>query len=502
MPGGPSVSGVTLFALRLAGALARAGGQVTLILHAPPPGHTRLDLAGFPGLDAPGLRIVDLTDRPRLEDLAGDIAPIMPAYRAAVHERDGAGPAALILGQHETAFAAAAALSQVMPESIRCIGVAHSDNGYDTSVLRTYEPMLHGLVGVSDELAEQLRRSLPERSAEVRMIPYGVEVPTEPVARDPLADRPLRLLYTGRLEHRQKRVLALGHLSTELERRGIPHELTVHGDGPAADALRDACAGSASVRIGPAVSPAEVSGLLDAHDVFVLPSRYEGLSVAMLEALAHGCVPVVAPSRSGTLQALRAGVTGEIAGVDPDADEEATALALADAIEALRRRDLPEMSRRCHAGALARFSIDVHAAAWCSVISDAGRAHPRPWPATRPCSPSPGTSGTDQHAASTLRSLLDEIGDVPICVHGSGRFAASMAPELVGARVVAVTDDDRQRHGDRFLGCEIVPPQRAGASGAKHLIILSAMHEDAIWQRRAVYESQGLTVHRLHAADG
>ncbi|MEM8757311.1 MAG: glycosyltransferase family 4 protein [Planctomycetota bacterium] len=495
LPGGLSVSGVCLFAVRLAGRVAEAGGRAALLLHRAAGGTAPIDIPMHPAV----LRI-DLSHLPPIEEAHGDLRPYLPVYRDTVAEFAADGlPPALLLGQHESVFAVAAALSQTVPELMRCVGIAHSDNTYDAAVLTRYEPLLHRLVGVSDALELSLRERNASRAADIRQIGYGVPVPDRIPAREPLGGRPLRLLYAGRLEHRQKRVLALPKLSAELDRRGVSHELTIAGDGPARDELRAACQGRGSIRMVGAQPPERVRSLLAHHDAFVLPSRFEGLSIAMLEALAQGCVPVCAPSRSGTAQAVAPGVTGAIAAVEPDADEAAAAPALADAIDSLRRRDLPEMAARCHARATECFSLDRHADAWSGLLRGTLPDEPRTWPADRPCAMDSGTSDGNADLRNRLRDRLRALAGRPVCIHGTGSTARALAGELADANVVAVCDDDRQRHGAGFLGWPVIAPIEAAAAGAGDVIILAALHEQAIWDRREIYTAQGIRVHRLTA---
>jgi len=90
----------------------------------------------------------------------------------------------------------------------------------------------------------------------------------------------------------------------------------------------------------------DVDQLLRAADLFVLPSLWEGLSIALLEAMAAG-LPVVATRVSGTDQVLRHGESGLV--VEPR-DEDA----LAKALQAVL--DDPELARAL--GARARATVE------------------------------------------------------------------------------------------------------------------------------------------------
>jgi glycosyltransferase involved in cell wall biosynthesis len=493
LPAGRALSGVARFAADLASELAERGRPVALVFHAHPADHPPLDLPIHPAV-----RTADLSHLPPLDDPSADPATYLPAYADALASLANTRPACLIAGQHAATFGIAAALSQTT-HHLRVLGVAHSDNAYDTHLLAHYEPLLTRLVAVSTALRDDLITLLPARAADIAHIPYGVRVPDTCPPRTPLTGRPLRLIYAGRLEHRQKRVLALAHLARELRQRRIDHTLTIVGDGPARPDLQHAARSEPTITIAPPVAPRDLDALLAVHDAFVLPSRYEGLSIAMLEALAQGCVPVVTPSRSGTRDAVTQGVIGEIASASPDDDEPAAAAALADAIDALRRRDLAEMARRAHRAARERFSIAAHADAWERLIDHAADAPRRVWPAERPCAYGP--SGSVPHdAPDRMRRALDAIGALPVCIHGAGAHTRALAHVIDRSSVVAIADDDRQRHGSTMLGRPIIHPARAAETGARHVIISSHLHEEDIWARRAVYEAQGLAVHRLYAA--
>jgi glycosyltransferase involved in cell wall biosynthesis len=95
----------------------------------------------------------------------------------------------------------------------------------------------------------------------------------------------------------------------------------------------------------------DVSPLLAAADIFVLPSRWEGLSIALMEAMAAG-VPVVATRVDGVKDLITEGVHGLLVPPeDSERLEESILQLLAD----------PQMRKRMGSAAQA-YVLDVHSA--------------------------------------------------------------------------------------------------------------------------------------------
>ncbi|MBK7947565.1 MAG: glycosyltransferase [Deltaproteobacteria bacterium] len=99
----------------------------------------------------------------------------------------------------------------------------------------------------------------------------------------------------------------------------------------------------------------DVDRLLEAADVFVQPSRSEGLPLAVLEAMAAG-LPVVATRVGGMGEAVVDGETGMLVGAERP-DELARALRSLLEDDALRRR----MGIEARARAEAEFSVETMA---------------------------------------------------------------------------------------------------------------------------------------------
>jgi glycosyltransferase involved in cell wall biosynthesis len=121
-------------------------------------------------------------------------------------------------------------------------------------------------------------------------------------------------------------------------RRHRDLHLLLVGDGELAGAVRRQVeAARLSDRVHFLGTRRDVGALLAASDSFVLPSLWEGLPIALIEAMASR-LPVVATDVSGTRQVMLDGVTGWL--VPPgDADrlEAAINALLADTDEAARR---------------------------------------------------------------------------------------------------------------------------------------------------------------------
>jgi len=156
--------------------------------------------------------------------------------------------------------------------------------------------------------------------------------------------------------------------------------LVLAGGGEEEQVLRDLVA---DLRLGDRVEilswVPEGRLLLSTFDVFVLPSRYEGFPLSIVEAMLAG-VPVVATDVGSTREAVETGVTGWLVPVD---DHVALAEALEQAVSAP-----PEVVRQARERALSRFTADAMARAYEQVYAEVlkrpvGRGTPGLKPARR-----------------------------------------------------------------------------------------------------------------------
>lgn len=97
----------------------------------------------------------------------------------------------------------------------------------------------------------------------------------------------------------------------------------------------------------------DIPDLLDAADIFILPSQYEGMPLSIMEAMAKG-VPVIATAVSGIPEEL--GDTGALL-PDPKVDSQATIAALAYTLKAWTSQpeQLPALGQACKERAIELF---------------------------------------------------------------------------------------------------------------------------------------------------
>lgn len=209
------------------------------------------------------------------------------------------------------------------------------------------------LVAVSPEAADCLRRSLGGalNGARLHTVLNGVDVDRFSNADPPPAAAPPVIGLVGRLSPEKRVDVAIAALA-RLRDRKISCQLWLVGNGPLRAQLEQQVE---TLRLGDRVHflglRSDVPALLAQMSVYVNSSATEGISLAILEAMAARC-PVVATAVGGTPLLVEDGASGRL--IPPGSPEE-----LARALEELLRQparaaDFGERGRETVA---ARFSF-------------------------------------------------------------------------------------------------------------------------------------------------
>lgn len=354
-------------------------GMVNLINHLPHERwrHAIVSLTDVSGefterIECPDVRYLALGKRPG--HLARDYPRLWREFRALrpaiVHTRN------------------LAALEAVVPAWAAGVPVRiHGEHGWDVHdpegrrhryrlVRRLYRPFVNHYIALSQHLAEYLQQQVGVAPESIDQIYNGVDTERfHPGARAAIAGCPFHapehwlIGSVGRLELIKDplnlarafiRALKLHPAAAERLR------LVVVGGGALRQhveaLLADAGVGELAWLAG---ERADVPQFMRSLDCFVLPSRAEGVSNTMLEAMASR-LPIVATRVGGNAELIESGTSGTLVpAADPDA--------LAEAITAYH--DGPEVARR-HAEAayhvaLSRFSVATMVAAYASVYERA-----------------------------------------------------------------------------------------------------------------------------------
>ncbi|GEM_PF-3833820 len=485
LPDGGALGGVTSWAVITMQALS-AGGWRTAVV-GPGVGQKR-----WP----PGVLTLDAG--PTLGSLRDGIGH-------AVSQLHDASPGGLVVLPQLSGIAYAAAssaLDATRQPNQAIVGWVHANIRHDIELIRRFAPCLARIVCVSRAAEQALVDAGVSAPGSIAVIPTGTDLAGDDRASRAPTVGPLRMLYVGRLDAFQKRVLSLPRILERLRNKRCGATLSIVGDGPARDQL-DSTIEQLGVQHATQMHGARPRSDLPAfyrsHDLLLQPSRSEGLGIARIEAALHGCVPVVTPG--GSSEGLRDGVDGIVVAVDPEEDDQAAAEGFAEAIAARSRSELCAMSPRAARNAREAFSFDryadrVRSGLGAATSTDHNR---RAWSAVARDPERAAAFTVPDDLEARIACVLPLLPDHAIALHGAGAHTRAAWPTMMrmGVRVGLIADDDAERWGGSMLGVPVVRPEDVPPD-AGTVLISSWLHEDAVWSRRSVYERIGLRVVRLY----
>jgi glycosyltransferase involved in cell wall biosynthesis len=179
-------------------------------------------------------------------------------------------------------------LVRYLPSDILRIMIVHNITPGTYAAAREIRDHVHATIGVSRRCRDDLVSHYGFNPARVLVIPHGLEKDELRMRPDPAVS--LRLLYLGRIEDTSKGVFWLPAILRGLT---CDYRLTVAGDGPDLLSLRHRLQRiEAKADFTGFVAPSDVPAVASQHDVLIMPSRFEGFGLTLIEAMSQGCVPV------------------------------------------------------------------------------------------------------------------------------------------------------------------------------------------------------------------
>ena len=236
--------------------------------------------------------------------------------------------------------------------------LVHDD--YNVRLAKKYGHVVDAFICHNSKVFDRLQQMFPTRLNDIFYKPHGVKIPTDYriIKED---TKPLRLLFLGRMAA-PKGIFDLPVIDGMLREKGIHANWTCIGNGPELDAFKQSWSKDAEVRFYAPATNEEVVKICTQQDVFVLPSKFEGSPVSLLETMSVGLVPVIT-GLPGSIQEIVSRDIGFTVEMDNNAG-------FAMAIEQLHhdRKLLNKLSEACRAKVIATFNVTETARAYHDIF--------------------------------------------------------------------------------------------------------------------------------------
>jgi glycosyltransferase involved in cell wall biosynthesis len=205
-------------------------------------------------------------------------------------------PFVLLDNWTEYVLYAAYILKKKYPEDVRIISIQHNDvqNLYEKKML--WEDQFEKISGVSQRINANLISKYAVDGNKIFYKENFLTFDKEYVPRARLEGKPLIIGWGARLEYYQKRADLIIPFIEAIERSGIDFVFNVAGNGPMYDEINDYVNSRSitdKVHVMGAIPQQQMGNFWKQQDIYLNLSDFEGCSLAMLEAMSLGCVPVV-----------------------------------------------------------------------------------------------------------------------------------------------------------------------------------------------------------------
>jgi len=198
----------------------------------------------------------------------------------------------------------------LLSKKVRIFSVLHNDNPEIFRVGLFNHIYLTASICVSDKVREVAINYIPEFKCIT--IYNGIEIRNTDFKQFKVGDS-LRIIFVGRIIEEQKGVFLIPLILSELRKTQIPFKAIIIGDGPDLQELKSKISkfdlDDFVVFYGRLNNEEVMKKLISSH-IFLMPSYYEGLPIALLEGMSMACVPIVSNLKGITNICIKNGISG------------------------------------------------------------------------------------------------------------------------------------------------------------------------------------------------
>ncbi len=203
------------------------------------------------------------------------------------------------------------AISPELSNGVGILGILHSDDIIHYEHGYRLGHYWNKIVSVSKTIQSTFLAMNPVFEPKSSVIHYGIDVPNR--IKFPPKNEIFSIVYAGRIVQKQKQVLDFIPIIELLGKSGIDFRFTFIGNGEQAGELEAGLSKyvhAGKVRFLGRQPQSVIFEELSKSHVLAMVSAFEGLSLALLEGLAHHCVPVVTEIESGIDEIIENGKNG------------------------------------------------------------------------------------------------------------------------------------------------------------------------------------------------
>jgi colanic acid/amylovoran biosynthesis glycosyltransferase len=208
------------------------------------------------------------------------------------------------------------ATQYLKPFNISVIGVLHSNDEFYKGVITKF---IHGnkknQLSTAVSVSGYINTICESQNTNTQLlnIPCGTPEVKNSTSLD--SQEVFKVIYAGRLVKEAKQVLKLTKAFCDASKVNSNLEFSIYGDGDQEKSIKALIKdekASKNVILFKALPPSQILNKIQEHHVFTLMSDYEGMPIALMEAMACGVVPVCYVCEGGVDEIIEHGVNGFI----------------------------------------------------------------------------------------------------------------------------------------------------------------------------------------------